>query len=40
MKIQNNIISQFHMLKKDAGDRSTLFSNGENRLFNIYNKAF
>ena len=39
MKIQNNII-QFHVLKKDASDKSTLFSNGKNRFFNIYSKAF
>ena len=40
MKIQNNIIIQFHVLKKDASDKSTLFSNGKNRFFNIYRKAF
>ena len=26
------------MLKKDAGDKSTLFSNGEDRFFNMYNR--
>ena len=26
------------MLKKDAGDKSTPFFNGEDRFFNIYNR--